>query len=443
MNIMKYCLWPVAVVAMAMTGCSGSDDAPATPVPTEPDKDITNLDGEYYDWKVADSRQIVDGVRYTCYSFTRFAERVHVVEVDLTNSDITVETSMADDLVPNPNANERHNNGPNLRETLSENIARKRREGRNIVAGINTGFFDSHVGIPRGVHVEKGEMVYMNNPDVRRRLGNHVWGLAFFADRSVSFEDRTVSGHVRIAGEEYEIYSVNDTILGRNGNLQYDLNVYTHRLVAEPHPDICNEVSGDALFVVAKGTDGVTVNTGYREAVVTDVVDGRKAEIEVPFVSNKGEWVLQVTGSNADRIAAAVKKGDKIEIETTVRVGDRTDPVDVYNAGMFYYVRRGVYAAPPESYAETIYQTMNIGADANGKKLFLFCIDGVRNYRGLDFYEASRVALKLGASDVVRFDGGGSTTMWVLDANGGSLVNNITDSKGERSCMNYLHIRKL
>ena len=31
--------------------------------------------------------------------------------------------------------------------------------------------------------------------------------------------------------------------------------------------------------------------------------------------------------------------------------------------------------------------------------------------------------------------------MWVLDDRGGSVVNNITDSKGERSCMNYLHIR--
>ncbi len=445
MKLIKYCSLPVALMAMFLAACSGSDsdDEPLAPGKTDPDKKITNLDDEYYDWEVADSRQVVDGVKYTCYSFTGFPERVHVVEVDLNDPKLTVEVSMADDLAPNPNANDCHNNGPCLRETLRENIQRKRSEGRNIVAGINTGFFDSHVGIPRGIHVEKGEMVYLNNPDVRNRLGNHVWGIAFFNDRSVAFDERKAEGHVRIAGKEYEFFSVNDTIVALRGKVKYDANVYTHRLVAQPHPGIYNEVSPDALFVVAKGNSCITVNTGYQEAVVTDIIDGRKANVEVPYVDNKGEWVLQVTGSKADMIASSLKKGDKIEIETVVKIGNKVAPLDAYNAGMFYYVRNGVYAAPPQSYAETIYQTMNVGTDASGKRLFLFCIDGVRNYRGLDFFEASRVAKKLGVADVVRFDGGGSTTMWVLDDKGGDVVNNITDSKGERSCMNYLHIRRL
>lgn len=443
MKLIKYRSLPVVLMAILLAACSDSDDEPVVPDPDEPDKKITNTDDEYYDWNVADSRQVVDGVKYTCYSFTRFSERVHVVEVDLNDPKLTVEVSMADDLAPNPNANDRHNNGPCLRETLRENIQRKRSEGRNIVAGINTGFFDSHVGIPRGIHVEKGEMVYLNNPDVRNRLGNHVWGIAFFNDRSVAFDERKAEGHVRVAGKEYEFFSVNDTVVALRGKVKYDANVYTHRLVAQPHPGIYNEVSPDALFIVAKGNGCITVNTGYQEAVVTDIIDGRNTDVEVPYVDNKGEWVLQVTGSKADMIASSLKKGDKIEIETVVKIGEKSAPLDAYNAGMFYYVRNGEYVAPPQSYAETIYQTMNIGTDISGKRLFLFCIDGVRDYRGLDFYEASRVAKKLGVADVVRFDGGGSTTMWVLDGKGGDVVNNITDSKGERSCMNYLHIRRL
>ena len=63
---------------------------------------------------------------------------------------------MADELCLNPNANNNSNNGKKLRETLSETCTRRRAEGRNIVAGINTGFFNSHDGFPRGFHIEYG-----------------------------------------------------------------------------------------------------------------------------------------------------------------------------------------------------------------------------------------------------------------------------------------------
>ncbi len=311
------------------------------------------------------------------------------------------------------------------------------------MAGINTGFFDSHFGIPRGVHIEKGEAVFINNPDVRTRLVNHVWGFAFFNDRSVGFGRRSVSGNIRIDGTTvFPYYSVNDTIVALTKATNYDANVYTHRFVSEPHKGIYNKVGTRALFIVAGGKEPIRVNAGYQEAKVLDVIDGRTASVQAPFVSQEGQWVLQVTGYRADLLAASVKKGSKIEIETTMSVGSVTAPIDVYNAGMYYYVQSGLYVAPgTKGAAETIYQTMNIGTGNDGRTLYLFAIDGVKTYRGLDFYEAYRVARKLGISDVVRFDGGGSTTMWVLDDRGGSVVNNITDSKGERSCMNYLHIR--
>lgn len=402
---------------------------------------ISNRDDDYYDWTVEETRNVASGLVYTRYSFTNFAERIHVLEIDLTNPKVTIETSMADDLAPNPNANNRSNNGKNLRETLSENIARKRTEGRNIVAGINTGFFDSHFGIPRGLHIEKGEAVFINNPNVRKALANHVWGFTFYKDRTLAFDKRSVSGNVKVAGQEYPYYSVNDTMVALT-QITHDANVYTHRFLKEPHPGIFNKVGTKALFIVAKGSDVITVNTGYQEAVVTNIIDGRNADVEAPFVSEKGEWVLQVTGEKADALAAAVHTGDKIEIELTVGIGEKTAPIDVYNASMYYYMQNGQYAPPTDAgAADKIYQTMNIGANQERTKVYLFAVDGVKTYRGLDFYEAARVAQKLGITDVVRVDGGGSTTMWVYDDNGGSLVNNITDSKGERSCMNYLHVR--
>lgn len=444
-------------LALAVSAASCSKEQDAVNDPDVPDKGENGGNGSagsfdpsdnrsdvFYDWTAAETRQVVPGVTYTRYSFVNFDQNIHVLDVDLTNPKLTVETSMADDLAPNPNANKRHNNGPNLRETLRQNITRKRSEGRNIVAGINTGFFDSHFGILRGVHIEKGEAVYINNPSVRSRLVNHAWGFAFFKDRTLGFERRTVYGNIRVADRTFPYHSVNDTIVALTEQTTYDANVYTHRFVREPHPGIYNKVGTRALFIVAKGDEVITVNTGYQRAVVTDVIDGRNVSIKAPFVTGRGEWVLQITGARADQLAGVVKAGDPIEIETVVGVGAVTAPIDVYNASMYQYVAGGRYVAPStDSAAEKIYQTMNIGADGMRTRLCLFAIDGIEGNRGLDFYEAFRVARKLGLSDVVRVDGGGSTTMWVLDDRGGDVVNNITDSKGERSCMNYLHIRQL
>ncbi len=63
-----------------------------------------NTSDVYYAWTAAESRQVAPGVTYTRYAFTNFLENIHVLEVDLTNPKVTVETSMADDLAPNPNA---------------------------------------------------------------------------------------------------------------------------------------------------------------------------------------------------------------------------------------------------------------------------------------------------------------------------------------------------
>ena len=55
-----------------------------------------------------------------------------------------------------------------------------------------------------------------------------------------------------------------------------------------------------------------------------------------------------------------------------------------------------------------------------------------------------RIAKKLGGWWTTGLDGGGSSAIWLWDASKGKggLVNKPCDSKGERSCMNYLLIRE-
>jgi len=62
---------------------------------------------------------------------------------------------------------------------------------------------------------------------------------------------------------------------------------------------------------------------------------------------------------------------------------------------------------------------------------------------GLKGYEIYRIARKLGGWNATRFDGGGSSCMWVYDpsTSSGKTVNRVSDSKGERSCLNYMLVR--
>ena len=79
------------------------------------------------------------------------------------------------------------------------------------------------------------------------------------------------------------------------------------------------------------------------------------------------------------------------------------------------------------------------------KTVWLIEVDGRQptySY-GLKGYEMFRIAKKLGGWNMTRFDGGGSSTMWVYDQSqsSGKTVNRVSDSKGERSCLNYMLVR--
>lgn len=352
---------------------------------------------------------------------------------------------MADEICPNPNGNNNSNNGKILRETLSETCTRRRAEGRNIVVGINTGFFNSHDGFPRGIHIEEGEPVFINNPYVRATLTNHVWGFTYFEDRTVSFEKRDFTGKLKVGMQEYEYYSVNDTIVRLSGQPSYDANLYTHRFVKEPHPGISNPIGGHALFIVGRNDRALQVNSGDQDATITQIIDGRSTTVEAPYVTGKEEWVLQVTGDKANELAQSLKTGDKVKISAEIKIGSSTAPIKVHNSSMYRFLYNGVYAAPPKKEdAETINPTTNLGMTQDKSKMILFCVDGrTDNDRGLDFYEAYRVSKKLGLYDVIRFDGGGSTVMWTYENGIGKVINHVSDTKGERSCMNYLHVRVL
>lgn len=413
---------------------------------------------EYYEWTETESKTLNPGVTYHHYSCTYVPRHVHVLEIDMTSPSVEVTAAFADDIVPNPNANGNNNNGFNIRETLSQLCTRKRTEGQNIIAGINTGFFDSNDGIARGPHIEDGELVYANNSSVRASLTNHQWAFTVFDDGTSSCGKKSFGGSVsgpvgkvKAAGKEYEIYSVNDTILRHSSNT---VNIYTSRYREIPHsahPSITNPLAKNVFYVTAKYSSGkALVNRGYADAVVTGIFDGRTTPLaKAPYLTDPLEVGIVFPASQASEIVSALKVNDVISLRTDMTVGGLTKPILTQCSTMYQFMVNGTDASNTAGSTSTNITTHDpvtiVTVNQENTKVWLIEVDGRQDWysMGLKSYEMYRIAKKVGGYNMTRFDGGGSSTMWVYDsaASSGSVVNSVSDSKGERSCMNYILLR--
>lgn len=411
----------------------------------------------YYETEITATKELASGLKLTSYQWTNVPRKMHVLEIDLTSPAIDLTTAYANDIVPNPNGNNNSNNGFKIRETLSQLCERKRAEGEDVLAGINAGFFDSNDGFGRGIHVEEGEPVFINNQGVRKSLVNHTWAFTVFTDGTASCDKKEFAGKMEIAGKEYEYFSVNDTIV-RNGNKTYYANLYTSRYKEIPHsdhPELVNPLSKTAFYVVAKYTNGViTVNNGFADATVTAIYDGRTTALDkAPYLDAADEVAIQITGDKAAEIAASLKVGDTVKLKADIAVGGQTKPIYTQNSTMFQFLKNGkdnTAGLAEDSSNNTQFDPVTfVAVDQNGTKVWLIEVDGrqidisagVWTSMGLKAYEMAQVALRLGAYNMTRFDGGGSSAMWAYADGAGALVNTPSDEKGERSCMNYIYIR--
>jgi len=406
----------------------------------------------YYDWKEISTTAVSSGVKYSHYECLGIPRHVHVLEIDLSNPSVEVTTMYSEDCVPNPNGNKNSNNGKNIRETLSEVCSRMRGDGADVVAGVNSGFFDSNDGISRGFHIQDGEPVY-GSYYIYSKLPNHKWAFTVFSDGTASAGKKSFSGKLTAGGKEYTWYSVNDTTL-RHTNVTYPINIYTSRYKKIPHPEkpsLVNKLAPDALYVVAEYTgDNMKVNCGYAEARVTAIQDGRSSALtDPPYLSSKKEVAIALSGTPASEIGSAVKVGDLIKLKFDMTIADQTSgdlnkPILTQNSSMYEFIANGKDVSASSGIVS--HDPLTFPAiSRDGKTLWLVEVDGRQDWysTGLNGYEIFRIAKKLGAWNSTRFDGGGSSCMWVYDKSKGSggLVNRVSDSKGERSCLNYLIIR--
>lgn len=395
---------------------------------------------KYCNWTVKETKQLNSGVKYMAVEWTRgITRKMKILEVDLTDPNVQISTAMADDIVPNPNGNDNNNNGKNKRELLSEVCKRK----SNVLAGVNSGFFDSNDGFPRGIHVQEGIPMYVNNRTVRWNLTNHKWGFTQFTDKTASCGVKEFTGKYKVAGTEYEYYSINDTIC-RHGSDALKSNVFTYHYKKTPHSGLTNALSKKCLYVIAQFSSGyLNVNTGYHTAKVTAIKDGRSTALAsdaLPYITDKKTIGIQIRGDVADAVKAALKVGDEIEIRCDVTIdGTLTKPIYTINSSMYQFLVNGSVSlsglGADNGNLNTFDPVTFIGTDAATTKVWIVQVDGRSSSSlGMTAPEMAATIKKLGGHNMTRFDGGGSAAMWV----NGKIVSNPSDRNGERSCMNYL-----
>lgn len=415
--------------------------------------DIDSSKESYLNWNEVKTMQLNEGVKFSHYDCINTPLKIHVLEVNLDSQGVEVTTSYANDCVPNPNGNKNSNNGFKIRETLSQLCNRKRSEGQNIIAGVNSGFFDSNDGISRGFHIEEGKPVYINNPYVFNALPNHSWGITVFTDKTASCGKKKFTGKLKVSDKEFSWHSMNDTIM-RNVSKSYRINLYDSHYKRYPHAsytNLENKLAKNALYIVAEYVDeSMGVNTGYAQAKVVSVSDGRTSPLSLaPYITSKNQVGISLSGSEAEEIFSMVSVGSVIEFRCDMTIeGETTRPIYTQNSSMFHMLKNGVnnLSSLPSNHNPTERDPKTFPVISQDKKtLWLVQVDGRQGWYscGICPNEMMVLAKKLGGYNVTNIDGGGSSVMWVYDsaAGMGSVVNSVSDSKGERSCLNYLLIK--
>lgn len=407
----------------------------------------------YLNWKEVKTVQLSSGVKYTYYDCINTPLKLNILEINLADPSVEVTASYANDCVPNPNGNKNSNNGFKVRETLSQLCTRKRSEGQNIIAGVNAGFFDSNDGISRGFHIEEGEPVYINNPDVVKSLANHSWGVTVFEDKTASVGKKKFTGKLKTSGQEFTWYSLNDTIM-RNVSASYQVNLYDSHYKQYPHASntkLTNKLAKNALYVIAEyDGDPMMVNKGYASAKVVSISDGRSSALSnLPYITSDKQVGISLSGAKADELKSLVSVGSTIEFRCDMTIeGEDTKPIYTQCSSMFELMKNGLdnLSSLPSNHDPSARDPRMVPIISKDKKtLWLVQADGRQGWFscGISHSEMMIVAKKLGGYSATNLDGGGSSTMWVYDAaaSKGSVVNSVSDSKGERSCLNYLLIK--
>lgn len=295
---------------------------------------------------------------------------INILEVDLTNPYIEMETVKANDQLQGM-------------ETVSRMAERKSTEGHRIVGAVNGDFYDMGSGIPTNLHLQDGQMV---TPPIN-------YEVIGFDYRNKPFIDILNYSGILITGDSsYSIAGVN---AARGTDKLILFNQY--KGASTGTNEFGTEVSVEVL-------DPWYANDTIR-AIVKDKVPG-KGNMNII----DGQGVLSGHGAASAFINGLVS-GDTVKI--VYKLSPCLPKLKEAIGGRYWIIKDGVNIGDwPELHPRTA-----AGFSKDSTKLYLIVVDGrTMISKGMTLKQLGDFMLRIGnIYQALNLDGGGSTTMVVND----------------------------
>lgn len=333
---------------------------------------------------------------------------IHILEIDLTNEWLHLETAKANDLLLGY-------------ERTSAMAARNDREQHRVIGAINGDFYATG-GVPVGAQVTNG--VLLKGPTTRSVFAvsdqkQPIIDIVSFQGAVIAPNHHSIAiDGVNDVRETNELIIYNKYLGSRTGTNFWGTEVIAHHVTPVP-------LVNDTIWAVATAKDSILGVTGHGNNLIPAnglVISGHGTASaflnENIFIGDTVKLVLELP---------PVKKSIMQLIGGTPRL-----------------IRNGVATVEwqregcGESFTYDRHPRTAVGFSRDSTRLFLFTVDGRQpGYSaGMSLFELADYMLKWPVYQGLNLDGGGSTTMVVR----GQVVNSPSDAGGERSVANALMV---
>ncbi len=328
------------------------------------------------------------GVILTKYDLPELPLKVSVMEVDLKNPYMRMETCLGGETAVGC-------------ETPASMIARNTAPGHEVVGACNGDFYltspPAMVGMPRSGQLRRGEVVV--NPvgvaafvldDQNRPYIDRVDFSAQAVHGATSFRVHTVN----MLNLEYESTGGNQTILFTNS---YGPKTYLM-------------TSGKLVLIAPREGNFAWAPNASETGVVESVVDA-SGQVEIPA----GKAFMWMQGSD-EAYATAMQPGDEVTVSLNVSLRSQSTAginlKEMMGGSNTIIMRNGVR----EDLWEERHPRTCIGFTADSTRMFVVVVDGrAITSVGITMNEAYDIFNELGCANAVNLDGGGSTCMIAND----------------------------
>lgn len=352
---------------------------------------------------------VVPGVRHTSITFPSVPLKVNILEIDLANPLLNVETAKA------------AKDGNEIlfaKEKTSSIALRKTNDSLQVIGAINGDFFDVQNGAPINIQIENGEVVKKSGSVPPKS----IFGLtkekkAFIGHFSLALKLLTPKDSGLAVDNVNEVHASDQAILfdkyygEGTGTVVYGAVVWLH--------PVSELIIQDTVYFVVDSLLDLSGNMKIQQGAYILIARGKaRAFVLRNLVARDTIRLLARLTPGVGKVTQAIGGWPRI-----VRQGKNTVRFEVI-------AEEAIPANTDRRHPRTA-----IGISRDGRKLYFAVVDGRQvGSVGVTLDELANLMVRLGAYDAINLDGGGSSTMVV----NGRIVNSPSDLTGERPVSNAI-----